>query len=154
MSKDPKVTHLPSRLHFADLPGTVSLDPGTFKFHLLGSTIPVPAGPYRRPILGDEPLDGTISIPTSSWHLDPATLALVGDDGLQDQFKAETRAAMIREWDKIAAEVLLTSDPSLISSTAAVGPAPTPDMILADIAAKMEEITRMLAVPDGTCQRL
>lgn len=85
MTKDPKRTHLPSRLHEADLPGTVSLDP---------------------------------------------------------------RADMVREWARIASEVLLTGDPSLISSNAASGPAPTPDMILANITTKMKEITKAPPVPD------
>jgi len=63
MSEDPKPIYLPSRLHFADLPGTVSLDPGNVKFLWLGPTIPVPAGPYRRPILGDEPLPTPLATP-------------------------------------------------------------------------------------------
>lgn len=140
MSEEPKLIHLPSRRHYADLRGTSGFDMSGFKYiheKPPNPIISLPPGP-------------DVPIPTSSLRLD-IDLDLVADewdDVLRGRFIAEVRADMIREWDQIAMETLLTGDPSLVSNASASGPAPTPDMILATIAAKMAENTKGPPVPD------
>lgn len=125
----------------------MSKDRKDFKRHLFESAAPLPAWPYSRSIMRYEPLDGTISPRTSLAHMVMETVACVEDDSLRGQFEDEVKAHMISEWDKIALEVVLTGDPSLISSTVASGPAPTPEAILADIAATIEKTIKLPPVP-------